>query len=119
MLSVLAGCGQAALASLPGGYKIWVMNSKEIYLSAQDNELVVGPALRKIGVTEHYIVTFSDKAGAEYIGNLKTSNYSLVNVQDGTITTDLSESDAKSALQKKGDAFPAMLDFNSYPLVTQ
>lgn len=120
MLACTFGCADRAVTSpLPDGYKVWVMNSEEIYVSDADNELLVGPLLKQVGVTEHYIVTTSETAGPGYIGNLRTSGYSLIERSTRKVTTGMTEVEAKRQLSLTGGSMPALLDFKRYELVTQ
>jgi hypothetical protein len=114
------GCADKATTTpLPGGYKVWVMNSEEVYVSDAGNELLVGPLLRKIGVTKRHIVTTSEAAGPGYIGNLRTSGYSLIERSTRKVTTGMTEDEATRKLSQMGESMPALLDFKRYQLVTQ
>lgn len=120
MLACLFGCSnRVAMASLPDGYRVWVMNSEEIYVSDASNELLVGPLLKQVGVTERYIVMTSEAAGPGYVGNLRTSGYSLIERSTHKVMTGMTEVEAKRQLSEAGESMPALLDFNSYELVTQ
>lgn len=115
----LLSCVENNRYSLPEGYKVWVMNSKEVYLSDKNNELLVGPSLKEIGLSKNYIVTYSGPVDAEYVGYLKTKNYSVLDLQTKILMTDLSEQDARDFLSKHGDVYPKMLSFNEYNIVDQ
>lgn len=120
LLACTFGCAdRAATTPLPDGYKVWVMNSEEIYVSDAGNELLVGPLLQQVGVTERYIVTTSEAAGPGYIGNLRTSGYSLIERSTRKVTTEMTEVEVKRQLSRTGESMPALLDFRRYELVTQ
>ncbi|WP_440975284.1 hypothetical protein [Pseudoxanthomonas winnipegensis] len=116
---LIFGCTRATVSNLPDGYKVWAMNSEEIYVSDSSNELLVGPHLRQVGVTKHYIVTTSEAAGPNYVGNLHTSGYSLIERPTRRVETGLTESQAKERLFKVGESMPLLSDFNQYQLVTR
>lgn len=119
-LVLFSACNaQQASRHLPNDYKVWVMNAREVYLADRNNELVIGPALRKIGVTKHHIVTFSEPSNPEYTGNLRTTGYSVLDVSTGKVSTGLSEQDVQVLLTNKGEIFPEMVDFDAYPLVSR
>lgn len=120
MLLCTLGCADRAVTRpLPDGYKVWVMNSEEIYVSDARNELLVGPLLKQVGVTERYIVTTSEVAGSSYIGNLHTSGYSLIERSTRRVMTGMTEVEAKRQLSQVGESMPELLDFKRYALVTQ
>lgn len=120
VLACTVGCTDGAVTRpLPDGYKVWVMNSEEVYVSDASNELLVGPLLKQVGVTDRYIVTTSEAAGPSYIGNLCTSGYSLIERSTHKVTTRMTEVEAKRQLSQAGESMPALLDFKSYELVTQ
>lgn len=96
ILSILAGCSESKNSvSLPDGFKIWVMNSKEVYLANAGDELLVGPYLKNVGLTKNYIVTTSLKADSNYTGKIETSGYSIIEIKSGRIFTHLSEIEVK------------------------
>jgi hypothetical protein len=105
------------MRKLPDGFKVWVMNSQEAYVSDANNVLLVGPRLRRIGVTEHYIVTTSDVAGPEYIGDLRTSGFSLIDRATGAVLSGMNEDDANRRLAHVGDAMPSLFEISSYDRV--
>lgn len=120
MLACIVGCTDRAVTRpLPDGYKVWVMNSDEIYVSDAGNELLVGPSLKKVGVTERHIVTTSDVAKPSYIGSLRTSGYSLIERSIRKVMTGMTEVEAQRELFQAGESMPALLDFRSYDSVTQ
>lgn len=114
-----AGCKVGSANTLPDGYKVWVMNSEEAYVSDSSNELLVGPKLKKVGVTKRYIVTTSETAKPGYIGNLRTSGYSLIERSTRDVKTGMTEDQAKKQLSQVGESMPLLLDFDQYVLVTQ
>ncbi|MBB6574824.1 hypothetical protein [Xanthomonas arboricola] len=118
ILSILAGCSESKNSvSLPDGFKIWVMNSKEVYLANAGDELLVGPYLKNIGLTKNYIVTTSLKADSNYTGKIETSGYSLIERKSGRVFTHLSEIEVKKTLAEKGEYFPKLLEYRNYELV--
>jgi hypothetical protein len=113
-----SGCSADAPSErLPGGYKIWVMNAQEIYLSDKDDELLVGPALRTIGTTTSYIVAFCEPAPSGYQGNLRSSGYSLIKVKSGVVRTGLQLHDVERELNAAGEVMPKMLSYDRYRAV--
>ncbi|MGV7166805.1 hypothetical protein ACDI35_11730 [Xanthomonas axonopodis pv. cajani] len=114
---IFAGCSENKdPVSLPDGFKIWVMNSKEVYLSKADDELLVGPHLKDIGITETYIVTKSLKADSSYTGKIDTSDYSLVERRSGRVFTHLSRVEAKKILAERGENFPEISEYRNYKI---
>ncbi|WP_379654231.1 hypothetical protein [Pseudoxanthomonas sp. UC19_8] len=90
------------------------MNSEEIYVSDSSNELLVGPHLRQVGVTKHYIVTTSEAAGPNYVGNLRTSGYSLIERSTRRVETRMTESQVKERLSSVAESMPLLSEFNQY-----
>lgn len=120
ILACTLGCSsQTATRTLPDGYKVWVMNSEEVYVSNADNELLVGPLLKQIGVTHRHIVTTSKVAGPSYIGNLRTSGFSLIERSTGNLTTGMTKADAARKLSATGESMPELVDFKAYELIKQ
>lgn len=119
MSAFISGCTRATLSDLPDGYKIWVISSEEIYVSDSSNELLVGPHLRQVGVTKHYIVTTSEAAGPNYVGNLRTSGYSLIERPTRRVETQMTESQVKERLSRVAESMPLLSEFNQYRITAR
>jgi hypothetical protein len=117
-LAFLAACHSSTPPkTLPDGFKVWVMNSDERYVSDANDVLLVGPRLERIGVTSHYVVTVGTAAGPEYIGNLRTSGYSLIDRSTHLVQSEMSEAEAARRLSLVGDSMPALAGVNEYQRV--
>ena len=113
-LAFMAACSSS---TPPDGFKVWVMNSEELYVSDANNVLLVGPCLERIGVTPHYVVTVGTAAGPEYIGNLRTSGYSLIDRSTHPVQSEMSEAEAAQRLSLVGDSMPMLAGVDEYQQV--
>jgi len=93
------------------------MNTYEIYVAKNDHELIVGPSLRKIGVSSHFIVTYCDKPHTGYEGVLTSRDFSLIDIRSKLVSTGLSRDAAMKQLVLYGDKFPQMRDYTDYKFV--
>lgn len=115
LLIAMSGCGKnEPRTDLPGGYKIWIMNAHEIYLSKSDNELLVGPALRKVGVAQGHIVAWCDEPDKSYTGDVRTVGYSVIDLSSGSLSSSLTEDQAREQLKNQGSTFPEMKGIEAY-----
>jgi hypothetical protein len=115
ILLATSACGRSdPPADLPGGYKVWIMNANEIYLANANNELIAGPALRKIGATQRHIVAWCEEPDKAYTGNVRTVGYSVVDLSNGSLSSGLTEEQAKKELTEEGSTFPEMKGFEAY-----
>lgn len=119
LLFATACADRVATKRLPDGFKVWVMNAEERYVSDSGNELLVGPLLKQVGVTEHYLVATSEAPGLAYSGHVKTSGYSVIERSPRHVSTGMTLLEAELQLARAGESMPEMLDYNQYELVTQ
>lgn len=116
----LSGCSKThEKLKMPNGYKIWVMNSEEVYVSDAANELLVGPSLKKLAVVDRYILTFGEQASSNYVGNLRTHGYSIIERKTGKVTTGMTQDAARIFLKKRGQKMPRLISYDEFDLVTQ
>lgn len=84
-----SGCWRNDVAEMPNGYKIWVMNSREIYLANMSNELVVGFAIANVGVDRHIVVVECAERAVTVNGFSNMSGYTIVDTASGLIDAGL------------------------------
>jgi len=115
VLIAVSGCKKNdPQIDLPSGYKVWIMNANEVYLSRSDNELLVGPSLRKVGFTQRHIVAWCDKPDQVYIGNIRTVGYSIIDLSDGSLSPNLTVEQASEKLKNQGSVLPEMKGIEAY-----
>lgn len=115
LMVALAACAKADPEfELPNGYKIWKMNSSEIYLSQADDELIVGPGLDLLGVAGDVIVVHCLEEKFAINGFENMPGYNLVDTKTGAIEKELSLSELQEMLKKKKLAMPELRKFDLY-----
>lgn len=118
LAGVLTAWGNISVArdALPGGYRVWVMNSQEVYLADRNDALMLGPALEQLGVTGGFIVARCGKAAPGVHTTVRTEGYVLLDVSSGGIVAGLTREQAESRLRELGAALPELEPYRNYPL---
>ena len=115
------GCApQPRKSELPNGYKIYVMNAEEVYLGDSSGNLIVGPGLTRVGVTQRYLITFSEKPKTNYLNRAEfAGGFGIVDMSSGTVTAPTTESRVRGVLQRDRLKMPEMRGLDDYSIVTQ
>lgn len=115
---LLTGCtkqkSENEIQTLPVGFNIWVMNDEEIYIANKNNELLVGPSLRNVAITNKFIIAFCDSPPDKFEGYTTTVKYSAIDITSGSVKTNLSVEAVKELLKKNNENFPVMSDYNNF-----
>jgi hypothetical protein len=105
MLSVVSACTASnndGVAPLVNGYKIWMMNSKEIYVGAPDDVLLVGPKLEELALVNSFIVGKCSLEDITINGFRNTKGYFLIDTKKKSTKVELSKEHVLIELKKLG-----------------
>lgn len=106
---VLFSCtSNAQRLLMPDGYRVWVMNAREVYLANSDDVLIVGPKLVAIGVSNQVIVTQSTSEYVTINGFTNTPGYAVLDTRTGNLIAGLSMDSMKDKVISLGVTIPEM-----------
>ncbi len=118
LLFLLPACSKQKpgdeILPLPSGFNVWVMNDEEIYIANKNNELLVGPSLRRVAITHKFIIAFCDSPPDKFEGYPSTIGYNAINIETGMVKTNLSIEAVTDLLSKNDEKLPVMLDYNNF-----
>lgn len=118
LLVLLPACSKQEskeeIQTLPSGFNVWVMNDEEIYIANKNNELLVGPSLRNIAITNKFIIAFCDSPPDKFEGYPETVEYSAIDIASGSVKTNLSIEAVRDILKKNNENLPVMSDYNNF-----
>lgn len=93
---------------LPNSYAVLAMGSTEIYVANPQRELLVGPTLISIGVTNNVVIAFCGWEATERNGFANTVGYNILDTKSGEIVRKLSEAEARTWIESRGLQFPVL-----------
>lgn len=93
---------------LPNNYAVLAMGSMEVYVANPQRELLLGPTLVSIGVTNNFVIAFCGWETTERNGFANTVGYNILDTDSGQIVRKLSETEARSWIESKGLQFPIL-----------
>lgn len=102
LLALPCGCAHVDRAELLNGYTVWALSPAELYLAAPDNELIAGPKLKSVAISDPYVIAFCGWDRAEANGFENTVGYTVVDTRTGAIDRFLSEGSFSSAMRSRG-----------------
>jgi len=106
---VLCSCTSSAQRlPMPDGYRVWVMNAREVYLANSEDVLIVGPKLVALGVSDHVIVTQNSSEDVTINGFANTPGYAVLDTRTGKFVAGLSMESMKDKVINLGVPIPEM-----------
>lgn len=111
----LSACGlKKDHGELVNGYAVIAMNPKEIYVAKPDNELVVGPFVERIGMSDYLILVQCSAKQTTVNGFVATPGFSVVNTRSHLISVGLTDAEIHSMFREAGLPLPTMLNVSLY-----
>ncbi len=85
LFAALISCGRQASPLLPNGYKVMAMNPREIYVSNDRNELIIGFAISEIGIERNYVFVKCVKDKGVVNGFRNMAGYNMIDTANGVV----------------------------------
>jgi hypothetical protein len=91
-----------------------IMNSEEVYVAKADNELILGPRIKTIGIAPGVIIVDCGSDEVVVNGFANTLGFNLIDTRTGAVRKGLTLDDVRKELASRNIAVPAMRELSSY-----
>lgn len=102
LVTIMVGCVDSDIAKLPNGYEVFAANPREIYVANDKNELLVGFAIRRIGVEENVIFVECVDLSMAINGFQNMSGFSIIYTDTGQVDTNLNRTEFRKRAGRLG-----------------
>jgi hypothetical protein len=114
MAIMVVSCSREEHSALPNGYRVWAMNSQEIYVSNERDELIVGFAISQIGVHGDLVAVHCVQVREDINEFQNMGGYSIINSATGEVVRGLDRAGFEKMAMEVGFPLSAMRSVSEF-----
>jgi len=87
---------------------VLAMNPAEVYVAKADGELLLGPTIEKIGISNDVVVVYCGWQERSVNGFAATVGYNIIYTRTGEVVKRLTEQQLREALRQRNTQMPQL-----------